>query len=224
MRNGGSSRWGQRRLTSKGTALETTGLLRNGEASPEIRDAFDHARTPKVKRAAAASLAMIADPRDHPQFITFLADRDDGVRAAGAEGLGRLQNPVDQPTLTKLFSAERAQNARLSEAFALASLGNLDMGELAPLRYLVSTLNLKSYKGVALAFLVELAREGKIRTALYPAISRATKDERIGLATVLGRSGDNDSLPYLQALSMDPDPDVQTEGIRSLRTLRARLQ
>jgi hypothetical protein len=92
-----------------------------------------------------------------------------------------------------------------------------------PLRYLVSTLNLKSYRNVALAFLVELARDEKVRQAIYPTVARASKEERIGLAVILGRSGESDSLPYLQTLSMDPDPDVQAEGIRNLRTLRARL-
>jgi hypothetical protein len=40
---------------------------------------------------------------------------------------------------------------------------------------------------------------------------------------MLARSGDRDSVPYLETLSLDPDPEVQQEGIRSLRTLRARL-
>src|SRR5262249_10596039 len=157
-------------------------------ASKDVRDAFEHARTPKVKRTAAASLAMIADPNDHPQFISFLADKDDGVRAAGAEGLGRLQNPVDLTTLTKLFAGEKSTNARLSEAFGLVRLGNLDLADLMPLRYLISTLNLKSYSGVALPFLVELTRDPKVRTAIYPALTRASKQERIGLAQVLARS------------------------------------
>jgi hypothetical protein len=39
----------------------------------------------------------------------------------------------------------------------------------------------------------------------------------------MSRSGDKDSLPYLEALQMDPDQEVAQESIRSLRTLRARL-
>ena len=54
-------------------------------------------------------------------------------------------------------------------------------------------------------------------------LARATKDEKIQLSIVLARSGDRDSIPYLETLSKDPDPDVAQEGIRSLRTLRARL-
>jgi HEAT repeat protein len=40
-------------------ALETTGLLRNREAAPKVRDALEHARSVKVRRAALEALAML---------------------------------------------------------------------------------------------------------------------------------------------------------------------
>ena len=73
------------------------------------------------------------------------------------------------------------------------------------------------------AFLIELAREQPIRQAIYAMLGMATKDEKIQLGIVLARSGDRDSIPSLEALSKDPDPDVAAEGIRNLRILRARL-
>jgi len=87
----------------------------------------------------------------------------------------------------------------------------------------VNTLNQKSYRNVALAFLIELAREARIRQPLYAMLGRATPEEKTGLAIVFGRSGDKDSIPYLEMLSMDANADVAAEGVRSLRTLRARL-
>ena len=53
------------------------------------------------------------------------------------------------------------QLAGLAVAFALVSLGNLDTAEFTPLRYLMNTLNVRSYQGVALAYLTELARDLK---------------------------------------------------------------
>ena len=41
------------------TALETTGLLRNKEAEPQVRDALQNARTVRVRRAALGALAML---------------------------------------------------------------------------------------------------------------------------------------------------------------------
>ena len=37
---------------------------------------------------------MLADPADHGIFLRYLNDRDDGLRAAAAEGLARLKNPA----------------------------------------------------------------------------------------------------------------------------------
>lgn len=205
-------------------ALETTGILRNKSAAASVRDALNHARMIKVRRTALETLAMIADPADHALFLQYLNDRDDGLRAAAAEGLGRLKNPADRTAMDHAFTDEHKMNARLSMAFALVALGNLDTGEFGPLRYLINTLNLSAYKGIAVAFVTELARDQNVRQAIYPFLTAATKDEKIQLSIVLSRSGDRDSLPYLETLSTDPVPDVASEGIRSLKTLRARLQ
>ncbi len=205
------------------TALETTGILLNRSAAPDVRGALEHARTLKVRRAALAALAMLGEPADRPTFIRYLTDKDDALRAAAAEGLGRLKDPADRAVLDKAYNEEHKMNPRLSAAFALVLQGNLDMGEFSPSRYLVNTLNVRAYQGVASAYLVELARDPKVRQAIYPSLASATKDEKIQLGIILSRSGDQDSVPYLQMLSTDPDQEVADAGLRSLRTLRSRL-
>ncbi|HEV2201160.1 MAG TPA: HEAT repeat domain-containing protein [Bryobacteraceae bacterium] len=204
-------------------ALETTGLLRNKDAAPEVRDALNHARTLKVRRAALEALAMIADPADRTLFVNNLKDKDDGVRAAAAEGIGRIRNPADRPAIEMAFNGEHGMSPRLSAAFALVELGQLDTARFGPLRYLVNALNQRSWRGVAIAFVIELARDAQIRQAIYTMLPESTKDEKQEIAMVLARSGDRDSIPVLEGLSRDPDPDVAAEGIRSLRSLRARL-
>ena len=204
-------------------ALTTTGILLNREAEPDVRDALQHARGVKVRRAALTALAMLGTPGDHAIFLGYLSDKDDSLRSAAAEGLGRVRNATDRPTLEATFKNERKMGPRLAAAFALVSLGNLDTGEFAPLRYLINTLNVRSYQGVAVAYVTELARDLKIRLAIYPMLPRSTRDEKIQLCTVFARSGEKDTLPYLETLSVDPDKEVAAEAIRSLRTLRARL-
>jgi HEAT repeat protein len=204
-------------------ALETTGLLRNRDAAPKVRDALEHARSVKVRRAALEALAMIADPADHAIFLQNLSDKDDLVRAAADEGLGRLKNQTDRSALNQAFETEHGMNPRLSAAFALVMLGALQTDRYGPLQYLLNSVNQRAWRGVASAFLTELAREQPIRQTIYGMLGTATKDEKIQLSIVLSRSGDKDSIPSLETLSMDPDPDVAAEAIRSLRTLRARL-
>src|SRR5665213_785764 len=204
-------------------ALETVGLLRDKAAAPEVRDAFNHARSVKEKRAALEALAIFAEPADRTLFLNNLVDKDDGVRAAAAEGLGRIRNPADRTMVEQSFNGEHAINARLSAAFALVELGQLATDRFGPLRYLVNTLNQRTWQGVASGLLIELARDPAVRPPLYTIMTESTKDEKRQMAIVLAASGGADSVPVLEGLSRDPDPDVASEGIRSLRILRARL-
>jgi HEAT repeat protein len=205
-------------------ALEATGMLRNQEAAPVVRDVIDHARSIKIRREALSALAMLAEPDDHGVFLRYLTDKDDGLRAAGAEGLARLKNPADAPALEKAFEGERSANPRLSMAFAVVSLGNHQISEFSPLQYLVNTLNSKAYRNVAISFLTELTRDLAVRQAIYPGLAQATRDEKTGMSIVLARSGDRDSEPYLEGFVKDSDPEVMQEGTRSLRTLRTRVR
>jgi len=204
-------------------ALETTGLLLNRAAAPDVRSALAHARNIKVRRSALEALAMLADAPDHAEFIRDLNDKDESIRTAAAEGLGRLKTPGDRGVLDKAFLDEKKMGARLADAFALVSLGNLDTSEFSPLRYLVNTLSLRSYRSFSNAYLTELTRDQRVRQAIYPMLAQATKDEKMQMSSILARSGDRDSIPYLDTISKDPDNEVAQEGIRGLRTLRARL-
>lgn len=205
-------------------ALQTVGILRTTEAAPEVRDALRFARSEEVTREALYALAMIAHPADHDLFVSHLNDRDDDLRTAGAEGLARLRNPDDLALLQQAFSNERDRVPRMALAYALTGLGQLGMSEFSPLRYLVSSLNRGSDRNIAIAYLTEAARELPVRQALYPVLTSASRNEKTGLAIVLGRSGDRDSIPYLEALQNDSEFEVVQEGIRGLRTLQARLQ
>ena len=63
-------------------AIETTGLLRNREAVPELIDVLKHAKDAKVRRAALASLAMLPDEksRAHLPAVSDRQGREDARR------------------------------------------------------------------------------------------------------------------------------------------------
>jgi HEAT repeat protein len=204
-------------------AVETTGLLRNTAAVPELTDVFNHARDIKVKRATLTALAMLPAPSSRSIYQQYLRDKDDRLRAASAEGFARLRNPADLPMLEKAWQDETKTPARVSLAFAQVMLGKTEMSEFSPFRYLINMLNSASYKGEAFPFLVELARDPKVRQALYQPLVTGTKDEKIGLAGVLARSGDSGSVTELQKITNDPDPEVSKEALRAVRTLQARI-
>jgi HEAT repeat protein len=207
------------------TAIETTGLLLNRGAINSLRDILDRSRKIKVKRAALSAMAQMPDPQLHGLYVTYLDHKDEGLREGAAEGLGRLKNAADSATLERVFSNENKTEPRLSDAFALVSLGNLGTSEFDPLRYLVNNLNSEGYRGVAQAYLTELARNPAVRQALYPALTQpgATRDEKTGLAEALAVSGGADAVQPLQALAQDPDTEVSQEGLRAVKNLRAHL-
>ena len=204
-------------------AIETTGLLQNHEAVPDLIDVLNRSKDAKVRRAALGSLAMIPDDKSRPMFSQYLKDKDDRMRAAAAEGFARLRNPADLQMVEQAWKDETKGQPRISLAFAMVALGRTENGEFTPLQFLINNLNSAAYKGEAQPFLIELARDPRVRTSLYGAVDRGTKDEKIGLARVLARSGDRESLPYLEKISRDPDPEVAKEGLIAVRNLQARL-
>ena len=204
-------------------AIETTGLLKNREAVPDLIEVMKRAKDAKVRRAALGSLAMLPDEQTRPVFQQYLADKDEKMRAAAAEGFGRLRNRADLPTLEQAWKDETKGSPRVSMAFALVKLGRTEISEFSPLQSLVNNLNSAAYKGEAVPFLTEVARDPAVRRALYGVLGTATKDEKIGLARVLAVSGDKESVAYLEKLSRDPDTEVAQEGLRAMRNLQARL-
>ncbi len=203
-------------------AIETTGLLRNQEAAPALADALSRARDIKVRRAALTAMAMLPVESNRALYQLYLHDKDEKLRAAAAEGYGRLRQAADLPMLEKAWQDETKTSPRLSLAFAQVMLGKTEVSEFSPLQYVVNNLNSSNYRGEAFPFLVELARDAKVRQALYGPLASGTKDEKIGICGVLARSGDQSSVAQLQKLNNDPDPEVAKEALRAVRTLQTK--
>ncbi|HLY16249.1 MAG TPA: HEAT repeat domain-containing protein [Bryobacteraceae bacterium] len=203
-------------------AIETTGLLLNKSALPDLVEVLNHARDSKVRRAALTAIAMLPDPSSRDIYARYLGDKDEKLRGAAAEGFARLKNPADLALLEKAYEDEAKTSPRLSMAFAQVMLGKTAVSEFSPLQFLIDTLNSAAYHGEAFPFLVELARDPAVRKLLYPALLQGTRDEKIYLARVMARSGDQSDVPQLEKLSHDSDPEVGQEGLRALRNLQAR--
>ena len=205
-------------------AIETAGILGSREAVPLLHRVLDAPRSRKVRRAAVLALAQIADEDSRNLFLSLIADSDESIRAAAAEGLGRLRKPQDAAVLEKAWSSENKIIARLAIAFARVKLGNRETGSFSPLGYLVNNLNQRAWRGIALPYLSELALDKDVRSSLYVMLGPgATRDEKTGIAQALANSGGEDSIAPLEKLAKDEDPAVAREALRALRILRGRL-
>lgn len=204
-------------------ALETVGLLMNPESGPPLREAFARAKNDRVRRAALQALARIPDEANRGLLEANLESSDDGLRSMAAEGLGRLKKQEDAAKIRQRFEEEKKMRSRLGLAFALVKLGDLQVTEFSALRYLIDTLNQKSWGGIARGLLGELLQEEAVRKAIYPVLPSTTKLERQQLAQLLGYYGGADAVPHLETLGRDPDPEVGSEALRALQILRSRL-
>ncbi len=202
------------------TAIEAVGVLRDKAALPALVDDLNHARDARVRRAALEAIAMLPDPANRPLFIQYITDKDEKMRAAAAEGFARLANPSDMPIVQKAWDDETKTSPRLSMAFAMVAMGKTELSEFSPLQFLINNLNSSAFNGIAKPFLVELARKEAVRQLLYGPLATGTKEEKIGLAYVLGISGGPSSIAPLQKLSNDPDPDVAQAALTAIRNLQ----
>jgi HEAT repeat protein len=204
-------------------AIETTGVLGNTAAANQVRDVFDRSKNAKVRKAALTTLAMLAIPDMHGVFVYRFNDKDEAIRVASAEGLGRLKDQRDATILQKCFTDEKKMPVRLACAFALVNLGQRDLTEFTPFRYLVNQLNSEGYRDVARSYLIEVTRDPATRAALYQAFDQSpSKDEKTGLCQVLGATGDRASIPYLEKLTKDTDDAVSKEAFRALENVKSR--
>jgi hypothetical protein len=180
-------------------------------------------RGSKAERSALNAIAMMPEPVDRALLQRYLTSKDDRLRAAAVEGLGRIGDPGDRAAVNKVWKDDDKMPPRLASAFALTLGGNVDLAENAPFRYLLNTLNSAAWRDTASAYLIEAARRPAVLAALHQPMETGTREEKIQLARIVAVSGDAGTVPWLDKLSHDPDTLVAQEGLRSLRSLRARL-
>lgn len=204
------------------SAIETAGMLRTQDALPALRRLVESSDNKKVKRQALAAVAMIPNQANRPLLDQYASDKEEGLRAAAAEGLARLAKPQDADPLASKFEEEKKMAPRLAFAFAVCSAGRLDSDELGAFRYLVNSLNAKTWRNVAFAYLEELARKPEVRARLIPMLQSGTREERTAIVSILGRTGGADVIPALEALTKDPDTALAQQAARALRVARSR--
>jgi HEAT repeat protein len=202
-------------------ALETIGILRNVDAEPEVRSAVDRARDGKTRKAALQALAMLGVASDRQLFLQYLNDKDEDLRVAALEGLGRIRDPEDVAKLRDAYNEkDGAAKAHLAAAFALVNEGQVETSDFSPLLYLVENLD-GPRDDAASAYLTELCRRPAVRKALFPKVGDMSKGQKIAAARALALSRDSDVIPALTALSKDTDRDVSLAAGKDLRLVGA---
>jgi HEAT repeat protein len=200
------------------TVVQAMGQLQVTEAIPELVGIAKTSDDKRTRREALIALAKLPNNGQQELFKLYLRDRDAGIRAGAAEGLGRAGAASDLQVISEAFARERNESARLSMAFAAVHLGDLNN-----LTYLIDALNSSVHRGEARPFLIELARKPEVLAKLYDPLTTGTIDQKRELATVVAWSGTRESLPYLERLSQDANTQVAQAAIQAMKNLQARL-
>ena len=200
------------------SVIVTVGQLRTPEAVPDLVDIIRTSGREQFRVQALVSLAKIPNNGQRDLFLTFLSHSNKSLRAAAAEGVGRLGTDGDERLIDAQLANEKATSVKLSLAFAAVSLGNL-----VRLDILVEGLNSRFHRLEARPFLVEASRNPEVLKRLYVPLATGSEAQRRHLAFVLSQSGDQESLSHLRNLTEDKNDDVAAAAIEAQRVLQARL-
>jgi HEAT repeat protein len=93
--------------------------LQAKEGLPALRGIVASPRGSKAERSALGAIAMMPEPVDRAVFQRYLTSKDDRLRAAAVEGLGRIGDAGDRAAIDKVWKDDDKMPPRLASAFAL---------------------------------------------------------------------------------------------------------
>jgi bilin biosynthesis protein len=197
---------------------ETLGEI--GEsATPFLVEALANHANVVVRRAAAKTLTIIADPTAVPTLLhAFLNDEDTVVKGSSAGALARTGEASVPALLDILASADQPEDIKGHAAWALAFIGS----EAAD--YLYKALNAASLdvRCAVIGALGHVAQEQSDEKSCNLLVSVLTDPEaliRTEAAAALGQVNYPAAVPHLILAAQDSDLDVRKAAINSLGKL-----
>ena len=194
---------------------ETLGEI--GEpATPFLVEALANHIDVVVRRAAAKTLTLIADPTAVPPLLhAFLNDEDTVVRGSSAGALARTGEAAVPALLDVLASTDQPEDIKGHAAWALAFIGS----EAAD--YLYKALNAASLdvRCAVIGALGHVAQEQSDEKSCNLLVSALTDPEaliRTEAAAALGQVNYPPAVPHLILALQDSDLDVRKAAINSL--------
>ena len=205
-------------------AMRALGETRETSAIQALTQQHEYYRRGEGFWAALDALARIADPSSVPLFTTRLADRDDFISRAAAEGLARASDAAAVPTLEAAIQKESSAMVRLAEAFALIKLEPASAEATAGRRdysaTLLDALDEEKLLPQLAEYVIELGPS--IAGELVNRLGDKDAAVRGNAALILGVVGTSEHVAALQGLAADRDRDVQRAVERAIERIKLR--
>jgi bilin biosynthesis protein len=194
---------------------ETLGEI--GEpATPFLQEALLHHANVVVRRAAAKTLTLIADPKAVSTLLhSFLNDEDTVVRSSSAGALARTGEASVPALLEILASPDHPEDTKGHAAWALAFIGS----EASDYLYKAlnsASLDVRCAVIGALGHVAQEQSDEKSCNLLVSALTDAEPIIRTEAAAALGQVNYPPSVPHLILAVKDSDLDVRKAAVNSL--------
>ena len=196
---------------------ETLGVI-GPPATPVLERALRHAPNPVVRRAAAKTLTLIADPQAIPTLLqALLQDPDTVVKGSSVAALAKMGAAAVPDLLAILEAPEHPSTTKGHAAWALAFIGTEAQAYLTPALHSESSEVRAAVVGAIAKVADETAdtRNGEI---LINALTDGASMVRCEAAAALG------NLAYLPAFSslvaLLPHPDWETRKAAALALMK----
>jgi bilin biosynthesis protein len=192
-------------------------------ATPILVEVLANHASVIVRRAAAKTLTIIADPAAVPNLLhAFLNDDDRVVKSSSAGALARTGEAAVPALLDILASTDQPEDIKGHAAWALAFIGS----EAAD--YLYKALNDASLdvRCAVIGALGHVAQEQSDEKSCNLLVSALTDPEpliRTEAAAALGQVNYPPSVPHLILAVQDADVDVRKAAINSLGKIGDRM-
>ncbi len=189
-------------------------------ATPLLLDALAHHANPVVRRAAAKTLTLIADPLAIPTLRhALIHDEDTVVKGSSIGALARIGEPSVSTLLDLLASPEHPESVKGHAAWALAFIGAKAKDRL----YAAMSSDSVDVRCAVLGAIANLAQETQESRAieiLFAALKDPAPEIRTESASALGQmSHQPTAITRLIPVLQDSDPEVRKTAALSLMKL-----
>jgi bilin biosynthesis protein len=189
-------------------------------ATPILVSALSEHQNPRVRSAAARSLAKIADPAAVENLVSALIeDQDTGVRAAAAAALSRLED-VAVPGLVSVLASPTCDEAQKGQAtWALSQVGPSSLIILVPsLQH--PDVDVRCAVLRSIAKIVQGEPDPTMVTCLEESLSDAFAPVRAEAIRALADLKQQRSVQSIALGVQDQDPDVRQAAVIALGRFR----
>jgi bilin biosynthesis protein len=189
-------------------------------ATPFLLKALESHSNPVVRRAAAKTLTLIADPLAIPTLLhALIHDEDTVVKGSSIGALARIGEPAVITLLDLLSSPEHSESIKGHAAWALAFIGAEARDHLYAAMN-SDSLDVRCAVVGAIANLAQETQETKAIEILFTALKDPASEIRIESASALGKlSQQPAAIAQLIPVLQDLDPEVRKTAALSLMKL-----